>query len=418
MRVALAVLAALAWAAALPAQEGACELELISAGRELRSRQVGRAYHQFAGGGVRARCLGRDMTMRADSVAWYSDRGQVDFVGGVRFRDSTVQLDSDHATYFTADERLEAFGRVRLEDLRNRSVLSGPNLTYYRPARGIRDTASMLATARPTVEYRSGRDTAAAPYVIHAERVRLVGEKIAFAGGAVEIEREEFVARADSAALDSGRGVGSLIGAARILSRDSSGYTLSGVRIEYRLSDNRLTWLQAQDSARAESGEWAVVGDTIEFAVANDRIQRGFAWGRAVRPEAVSARHVIVADSLAFDTPDQVLTEVRGFGAGMASSRRDSLGAEPDWLAGDTLVARFDTTEGGARALRALSAVGNARAYYHILPATADSLAEPGINYARGRRILVLFAGDRLERVDIVEAADGVYLEPRRVRRP
>ena len=102
----------------------------------------------------------------ADSVAWYSERNKLDFIGRVRFRDSTATLDSRTATYFPRDDRLEAYGDVRLVNLETGSQLDGQALIYWRQAPGVRDTAEMLATNRPTVRYRSASDTAAEPYVI------------------------------------------------------------------------------------------------------------------------------------------------------------------------------------------------------------------------------------------------------------
>ena len=68
---------------------------------------------QYAWGDVRAQCKGQATTMRSDSVAWYQNIGRFDMVGNVRFRDTTVMLDADSASYFLDDERQEAYGRVR-----------------------------------------------------------------------------------------------------------------------------------------------------------------------------------------------------------------------------------------------------------------------------------------------------------------
>ena len=131
--------------------------------------------------------------MEADSVDWYSDRQRMDFVGNVQFRDSTVTLDSDRASYYMADERLEAFGNVRLENEETGSVLVGSRLTYYREVPGVRDLTEMFATNRPTVEYRSATDADGEPYVIVADRIRLRGDQASWAGGKVTIDRDDAV---------------------------------------------------------------------------------------------------------------------------------------------------------------------------------------------------------------------------------
>jgi hypothetical protein len=79
------------------------------------------------------------------------------------------------------------------------------------------------------------------------------------------------------------------------------------------------------------------------------------------------------------------------------------------------VVARFDSTETGARTLSALNANGNARAFYQIFD-EEDPEAPPGFSYSRGLRIIALFEEETLQRVDVVGQADGIYLEP--IRRP
>lgn len=400
-----------------------CRIELVEA-REGRQVDLGGGrVHWFGRGGVFARCIGQSTTLRADSAAWYSELSRADFVGTVRFEDSTAALDASRASYYTADERLEAFGTVRLVNRETGSVLQGSHLSYRRAAAGVRDTTELYATQRPTVEYRAPGDTAAPPYVIVGDRVRLRGSTLAWAGGSVTIEREGFAARSDSAALDTGVGEGLLVGHAEAAGGDASGYTITGRRIAYRLADNRLTWVQAQQEATATSAEWHVVGDTVEFQLAHDLIQSGAAWSRTAHARATSTRYTIVADSLAIDTPDQVLTEVRGFRGARAlstielpaDSAADSLRASYDWMEGDTVVARFGDTSSGGRALVLLEARGAARAFYHIFDATTAT-GPPAINYSRGERIVARFGDETLETVHVVGAADGVYLEP--TRRP
>lgn len=388
-----------------------CRVELVQAemGRQIGSRTYG-------SGGVSARCIGQPTTMRSDSFAWYSELNRVDFVGTVRFRDSTVSLDADRAVYFTVDERLEAFGHVRLENHETGSVLTGPMLTYLREAPGVRDAAELMAPQRPTVEYRSTESADAAPYIIVGDRVRLRGGA-AWAGGAVTIDRDDFSTRSDSAEINIDVGEGLLTGHAEASSRDTVGYRMHGSRISFRLTDNRLTWVQAQGSARTTSAGWRIAGDTIEFQVGDDLIQGGSVWGDSTRPSAESASYIIAADSLALDTPGQVLTEVRGFGTARATSRVDSVTVEPDWIAGDTVVARFDSTEAGRRLLVLMEARGNAKAFYRVYD-EADREAPPALSYSRGARIVARFKDDELQQVDVVDAADGVYLEPARRRRP
>lgn len=401
---------------------------VLGSGRRIENER-GRI-RQVAWGGVFWNCSrpGRraDVLWRgsSDSVSRSIYLARADFVGAVRFRDSTIELHADRATYYERDDRLEAFGNVRLVNHKTGSVLTGPRLTYWREVPGIRDSAELFAPRRPTVEYRSEGDTTE-PYIIVAERVRLLGASVAIAAGDVTIDRSDFSSKGDSALLDLGNEHGYLVGNAEAHGKDSVGYSLKGRRIVYRLEGSDLTWVQAQQEAEAESADWHIVGDTVEFALEESKIQAAAAWGDSIRPRATSDFYTLTADSLAVDTPNQVLSEMRAFGNAIATANTDTAAVgsasldsvrteiETDWMAGDTVVAQFADTEDGRRTLVVLSAAGNARAFYHVYDEDDPTLA-PALNYSRGLRIVALFKDDTLDRVDVFGQADGVYLEPRR----
>ncbi|MFQ6046113.1 MAG: hypothetical protein ACE5PT_07120 [Gemmatimonadales bacterium] len=394
---------------------GSCEPVLDSAGTGRRIVRGPGRIHFYGSGGVLFHCEGQATVVSADSGAWYTDLDRLDFVGNVVFEDDTVTLTARRARYYPDLETIEASDEVRLVNRETGSELAGPNLVYRRAVEGVRDTSELVATGHPRIEYRSAEDTSASPYVILPQHVVLRGERLAWAGGGVTVEREDFVAHGDSATLDFEKGEGLLIGNAVAEATDTMGYRISGLRLAYRLTDERLTWVQSQGRAEATSAEWRVVGDTIEFDVANDLIQSGRVWGDSSRATAKSRYYSVAADSLALDAPDQRLEEVRGFFNAYAT-RRDSTVDVNDWMGGDTVVARFGPGEGDVRALELLEARGNALAYYHIFEEDNRS-GLPAINYSRGARIVALFKDDELDRVDVVGAADGVYLEPK-VRRP
>ncbi|GIW51105.1 MAG: hypothetical protein KatS3mg081_0460 [Gemmatimonadales bacterium] len=405
-------------AASLGAQQSSgCRVQLDSVGGTGRYEEIRPGVvRQYGSGGVWASCRNQRTAIYADSVAWYSDLARVDFIGRTRFEDSTVLLHADRASYYTRDERLEAYGMVRLLNLRTGTELRGPNLKYWRAIEGVRDTSDLVASDRPTVWYRQEQergDTAAPePYVIVGQRVRLKGEGRAWAAGSVTVSRSDLRASGDSAELDLDNGTGRLLGGAQIEGRGERAYTLSGERVVFRLEERRLRWVQAQGAARAVSEDWDLAADTIEFYIENQRIQNGGAWGRENRPKAVSSSYTMEADSLAIDAPDQRLREIRGFGKALALAYGGREGGEPDWVAGDTLVAHFDTASSGERAMRELDARGHARAYYRVYEEDGRTLA--GINYSRGARIKAIFTDGSLHRVHVIGEGDGIYLEPRR----
>jgi lipopolysaccharide export system protein LptA len=396
----------------------ACFVVVDRTGGQGRQVDVGGGFFRvFQGGGIWAHCRGQDTRWYSDSVAWYQDFDRFDMIGNVRFEDATVELTSERASYHLNVERLDARGNARLRNRVTGSVLRGPRLTYHRRVPGIRDTTLLAAGGRPTIEYRSERDSAGAePYIILADSVQFRGNSAATAWGTVTIDRSDFHAAADSATLDTEVGRGRLMRSARITGGDSA-YTLVGRDIQYRLTDRTLTWIQAEGDASAVSAEWLVVADTVAFDVEDDRIQAGQAWGDSSRSRAISATNTITADSLAIDAPRQTLREVRGIGDAVARSLLDSLDADADWIAGDTVVAAFGRAAEGGSTLDGIVAVGRARARYRVFPEAAPE-GPPDLSYSRGDRITARFAENRLVRVDIVGATDGVYLEAQRRRSP
>lgn len=392
-----------------------CTVVVDSTGGSGRQVDIGGGkFRIYAGGGVRAHCKGQSTRMASDSVAYDPNFNRWDMIGHVMFQDSTTHLTADRSSYFLGDERLEAYGNARLENLATHSILTGPELTYRRAVAGVRDSADLTACQRPTIHYQATPDSAGAePYVIVADCVHMAGGARAWAGGHVTIDRSDFKGRADSATLDTDGGRGRLIGHATV-SGDSAAYTLDGRTIDYRLKDRQLTWVQANGGALATSVDWHLAADTIQLDIDSDQVQSGAAWGDSTRPRAVSARQTILADSLAILSPGQLLKAVRGIGTAQATSQQDSTDTDADWMAGDTVVAQFGAAADGHRSLDRLVATGNARARYRVFAegeVPGPGVKPAGINYSRGVRIVARFLGDQVKTVDVAGKADGVYLE-------
>ncbi|MGH7336478.1 MAG: hypothetical protein ACREI7_02765, partial [Myxococcota bacterium] len=109
-------------------------------------------------------------------------------------------------------------------------------------------------------------------------------------------------------------------------------------------------------------------------------------------------------------------TEARAFGRALSTARRDSTtpGADIDWIAGDSLTARFaqerDSLGREQSRLRQIVARGAARALTHHVDERDTTLA-PAINYSRGERIAISLTTDRIDRVVVSGRADGAHLE-------
>ena len=410
-----------------------CKVIIDSVGRQAQQVEVRPGEtNVFAGGGVLAHCEGSGSTLASDSVAWFAGVGRFDMLGQrnpVHIRDTVIILDATTAAYFLRQERLEAHKNVVVVNRKTGSVLRGPNLTYYRAVKGVRDTLEMYASGRPTIEYRATADTGGGePYVIVADRVRFKGNDRMWGGGQVTIDRSDFAARGDSMQLDQAAGVAVLVGKPRVEGKSARPYTLTGTRIELGLQGRDIRQVKALGDGVATGADWRLTADTIHLHVDRKKLQRSFAWGPrdSVRARAVSTLNTIQADSLALDLPDEVLTEARAFGHAYSTSKKEpskkesvkkdsAATPEMNWIAGDSLTARWTQVPDSAGTpkskLYRLIARGSARSFTH-LASEHDSMG-PSLNYSRGKVIDVVLKGDKVDRVAVTGRADGVQLEPK-----
>ncbi len=392
-----------------------CVVAIDSVGNEGRQVEVGQGETNFyAGGGVWAHCQGTGSTLVADSVAWFAGPGRFDMLGNVRIRDSAFALDATTAAYFMRQELFEAHRNVVAVNRATGSVLRGPNLTYRRAAAGLRDTAELYATGRPTLEYRSHPDSGE-PYVIVGDRVRIRGNDRIWAAGRATVDRSDLAGRADSMALDEGAGYGVMVGKPRIDGKSGRPYALVGRRIHFTLAQREIRVVRALGAGEASGEDWRLTADTIHLALERRRLQQAFAWGDSSRPHAVSTRNTVQADSLALDAPEEVLREIRAFGRAFSTSQPDSAtaAADVDWITGDTITARFEPAADSAGRtspeLRQLVARGAARALTHLYE--RERAGPPALNYSRGTRIDIALRDDQIDRVVVSGRADGVHLE-------
>ena len=396
-----------------------CQVAIDTVGHYGRQVEVRRGEtNLFAGGGVRAHCQGTSSTLAADSVAWYAGVGRFDMLGAVHIRDAAIALDATTASYYLRQERLEAHKNVVATNRTTGSVLRGPNLTYYRAVRGVRDTAEMYATSRPTIEYRDAPPLppdSGEPYLIVADRVRLKGNDRVWGGGSVTIDRSDLAAQGDSMMLDETAGAGVLVGKPQVRGKGPRSYRLTGRRIELGLQARDVRLIKALGAGDATSADWRLTADTIHLAVDRRKLQRVFAWGDSSRPHAVSRLHTIQADSLVLDVPDERLTEARAFGKARSTSKQDSsAAAAQDWMTGDTITAHWHASADSAAkpVLDQLVAKGTARAFTHLRNQRDSTTRAPSLNYTRGNVIAIALKGDRIDQVHAIGPADGLQLEP------
>jgi hypothetical protein len=396
-----------------------CVFQIDNVDRQGAVNETPTGTNYFAGGNVRLSCRGTQISMQSDSVAAYAGN-VVQFIGNVHYRDSTLTMDADQGTYYKVGERWEARGHVDTHNLRNGSTLTGPSLDYYRVVPGVRDTLEMYAIGRPKISYVEA-DSAGGrklePYLIVADRVRFKGNDQIWAGGKVTVDRSDFAARSDSMRLDTGAGSdGTLIGGEPILRGiGADSFRLTGKQIDLALQQRELSKVTAEGQGHAVNRDWDLTADTIAIDLKTRKIERTLAWGATTRPYAVSTSYAMRADSLALDSPGQLLKEVRGYRKAWLGGAMDSATKERDWMKGDTVIAHFTPSDSAGRKRAVLSRIeARAAAQSYHLDKNAKSPRRPSINYARGDAIVVTMkntADGGVERVDIHGKVDGIQLE-------
>ncbi len=395
-----------------------CRVQIISVGDTGRRVDAAGSTSYFAGGGVRLKCLGQNVTMASDSVVAYAS-GDVEFIGRMRYRDSTVSVDADRVTYRKVAERWEARGNVVSRSLTSGSTIRGPSVDYLRRVSGVRDTFEVLASGRPHVDYFA-RDSAGEkrePYVIVADRLHALGEDRVWGGGRVTIDRSDIAARSDSIRLDTGKANdGTLVGRPVFRGLGADSFSVSGTRIDFQLAGRQVRSVRAEEHAHAIKGEWDLVADTIRVAVEQHKVEQMFAWGRTTRPVATGKRYEVRGDSLAFDTPKQLLTEARVFGRGWVGGAVDSVTRNRDWLEADTIVAAFVQRDSSGTTRTALDVVRARHSARSLHQERSDKPGRaPSLSYVRGDAITMTMkksGAEAVERVDVRGHADGVQIEP------
>lgn len=414
-------------AAPLAAQGRRCTLKIDNVDRQGVSATVfgTTTTNYFAGGNVRLSCQGQNVRIWSDSIASY--QGQVvQFIGNFRYQDETARVTSDFGTYYKDSERWEARGNVHYRDLRDGSELRGPSADYMRRIRGMQEQEEVYADQRPTLSL-AARDSAnrpSDPYVVVADRIRMRGEDLMWAGGTVTIDRSDLKGRSDSMQLDTGKGsAGALIGHASIRRAVADSFALAGKRIDLALTRRELTGIVGRDSATTlTSRNLDLLAATIALRLEGRKVVQTLAWGSSPRPRALADEYEVRGDSLAIDTPNEQLKSLRSYRGAWVGFRPDSAHGERDWLSGDSVAASFEqnpNVAGEKKALlRRLEARGQARSFYRVDKAGAPG-GRPSLNYARADRIVLNMQGTdslKVETVEMTGNVDGIQAEPQLLR--
>jgi len=377
-------------------------------------------YNNFVGGGVTGHCPAQQITLVSDSAEWFGDLHMWHLVGHVHYVEPRLTLDSDVATYYLVDEHLLAEGNVHAL-LPSGTTLVGPRMEYYRAAPKIRTVARMIAPGRPTIDVVEKDSTGkpSPPTRVIANTVVMDGDSLVYASQNVVITRPDVVATGDTAAMNSQTQFARLMRTPKIVSRGKKNFTLFGEVIDLFGKEHALERVLSKGKAKSVSDSATMTADTIDFRMATGLLQRAYAWGKT-RAHAINPQYDIVADSIDLRMPGQRTREIHAVRKAFAQSLPDTAKLhtrERDWMRGDTIVARFDSTPpaptdtSSQPQLRQLLARGSAQSFYQI--AAKDSgVVGPAVNYVKGRDIAIAFADRQVQVVDVIDQAQGVYLEP------
>jgi len=398
-----------------------CVLQYESSSGNTRTTAVklpSERYNVFQGGGVTYHCEGQDNILIADSAEYYGDQALLYMIGRVHYTESRAKVDSDRMTYFQTEDRLRAEGNVNVRT-QNGTTIKGPVIDYYR-ATTTRPLPRTIASQRPhmSIVPKGTSSDKTEPAEVDANTIVAEGDNLVYASGNVQIARTDLLAKSDSAFLDGTREFARLMRTPSVQSRKGRPFTLTGGIIDLFSKNRLLERVVATPTGHVLSQDLELIADSVDLRVRDNQLQQVMAWGSKSRAKALSPDREVTADSIDARMPAQRLREVRAVGKAYANSAPDTahiISKERDWMRGDSVIAEFDSAATGDTTSRPqakrIVATGNASSFYQMAGSGNDK-SLPNINYVRGRVITVSFADKAVSKVDVIDKASGVYLEP------
>lgn len=378
----------------------------------------------FVGGAVLLKCPARGITLKGDSAERFPDHDQM--IGHAVYDEPRFHVTADFLNYFPADERVVGAGNVHAR-MANGSTLDGPQAEYRRAVPRVRPKAQMSAIARPTINILEKDSTGKPlpPTVVIANTVFVDGDSasLIYGGGQVTITRPDMSASGDSAMIDEDKEFMHLMRGPKLTGKKDRPFTLTGDLIDLFSKNRKLQRVIARARATAVSDSMTLHSDTIDLRVKNELLDHAYAWGATSRARVVSPSQNMIADSLDVSMPGQRVQLVRALNKAFAEGKPDTnrfIVDKPDttdWLTGDTIVAKFDSTVAPKDTsrnprIKQLVASGNASSLYHMAP-NDSSERRAAMNYVTARIITIDFDSNKVAMVTTVDSVAGVFIEPR-----
>lgn len=442
--LALACTVADGLAAQRPAQRR-CLLEILNVDREgSRFAEIANNESYYAAGNVRMRCRGQDVFLNGDSVESIGG-AVIRLIGKAQYRDADVTIDGDTLTYLKASELLQARQAVRIVNKGNGSTLEGPYVDYYRAVRGVRDSAESTALSRPTVTYQVPRATGdtidPSPYLIVADGLKGYGSNRLTGWGNVTVDRDSLAGRGDSLLYATGATEEvTLVGNPATLRRaGTDSFSVAGRRVVLGLQGEELRRVRALGQGHIVGGAGEIIADSAALDFEDGKLIATRAWDRVAKAKVLAEGYEITGDSVAIDTPNERLRELRVFGNGMlvepdsaavtvtpvdtAVIASDSTEAPiRNTMTGTRLTARFVDHDSAGTVLTQLvdiTAIGSATSLFSR-DVEREGRVSPSINYTRADTIVVVMrTGDSTGVLEVraFGNVDGMQLEQETLRR-
>ena len=377
----------------------------------------------FIGGGFVGHCQGEVNRIRADSAENYQASGIVNLFGNVVYEEpNKTRIESQHATYFTKEQRLNADGNVVATQLPSGSTFRGTSIEYLRPIPGTRPSSRLIAPNRPVAQIieKDSLGKPGPPVTVTATTMVDEGDSLLFAWGDVQINRLALVGESDSASFDKLTEKARLIRSARINNRDKDEpFRLFGDTIDIFSKDRKVERVVARHNANAANNDVVMTSELIDLRFTDQKLSGATAFGPG-RAKATTSTQVLEADSINVRMPDQRVRQFKAIGHAVATGLPDTLkikSDDRDILRGDTVSAWFDSTAAAPgdtterTKIREIHALGTASSLFQIASKEGPK-APASLNYVRGRMIYVMFDSGQVRFVTVDSSASGMYLEP------
>ena len=390
--------------------------------------------------------------IRADSSITYEATGLTRLIGDVYFLEGTQELHSDEALYYSSLGRLNATGRIEVEDRSKGSFVTGDHLSLLQENQ---ERPEELMTINGTPAYATmSVSTAASPsdsksteFQINAKVLHFIGDRMLQALGSVEVERDSLELHSDSLELFQDGSITKLFFNAVIegsLTSSGASTNVKGDSIYILFSDDTLKQIQSIGTSEAIYDNGSVYGSAVTMFFENDELETILSTGNSelsddqkeAEPQALAITRgfTIMGDSIELSLREGRLLSAVGVGTakGISQTQSDTRAItefsflNEDWIEGDTVsiefsqtpsdhISKSSTETGDEVNIETMTARGGARSFFRRSSSEmiGDSIdpAAMELSYVRGDEVRIFFSDGEVRQME-VDNAQGSFLQP------